>query len=201
MSADSPGAALASPHHPAGGMLVTPAADADDAELLAAHVGGDREAFTQLVRRHQDRLWAVAVRTCSGDRELAADCLQEALIAAYRKAASFRGDARLTTWLHRIVVNACLDGLRRRRPTTSLPEWDLVDRHDAHSETETRLDVRAALARLPEGQRLALVLVDMQGMSVAEAAAVLDVAEGTVKSRCARGRAALAELLGLIEQR
>lgn len=100
-----------------------------------------------------------------------------------------------TTWLHRIVVNACLDRIRRIKPTSELPEYDLADRHDHHGSVDVRLDVQEALARIPEGQRMALTLVDMHGMSVAEAAEVLDVAEGTIKSRCARGRSALAELL------
>ncbi len=175
------------------------AAERSDADLLAAHCAGDPDAFGELFRRHRDRMWAVAVRTC-GDREMAADAVQDGFIAAFRRAGSFRGDAAVTTWLHRIVVNACLDRLRRRRPTSPLPDYDsldLADRHDEHARTETALDVRAALAQLPEGQRLALVLVDMHGLAVAEAAQILGVAEGTVKSRCSRGRAALAELLGI----
>jgi RNA polymerase sigma-70 factor (ECF subfamily) len=170
-----------------------------DADLIAAHCAGDPDAFGELFRRHRDRMWAVALRTC-GDRELAADAVQDGFLAAFRRADSFRGEAAVTTWLHRIVVNACLDRLRRRRPTDPLPEYetlDLADRHDEHASTESALDVRAALAQLPEGQRMALVLVDMHGIAVAEAAEILGVAEGTVKSRCARGRVALAELLGL----
>jgi RNA polymerase sigma-70 factor, ECF subfamily len=169
-----------------------------DAQLMAAHVAGDPDAFGTLVRRHQDRLWAVALRTL-GDREEAADALQDALVSAYRRAATFRGEAAVTTWLHRVVVNACLDRVRRRatRPTIPLPEQAPADRRDDHAATETRLDVQAALATLPEHQRTALVLVDMHGMPVAEAAAVLGVAPGTVKSRCARGRAALAPLLAV----
>ena len=170
-----------------------------DADLIAAHCAGDQDAFGELFRRHRDRMWAVALRTC-GDRELAADAVQDGFIAAFRRADSFRGDAAVTTWLHRIVVNACLDRLRRQRPTAPLPEYEslnLADDRDEHASTESALDVRAALVQLPEGQRLALVLVDMHGLSVAEAAEVLGVAEGTVKSRCARGRAALAELLGI----
>lgn len=162
--------------------------------MLRRHIAGDADAFSELFRRHKDRLWAVAIRTLA-DPEEAADAVQDAMISAFRRASSFRGDSAVTTWLHRIVVNACLDRLRRDRPTSELPEYELADRHDDVGSAETRLDVREALARLPEGQRLALVLVDMHGLSVAEAAAVLDVAEGTVKSRCSRGREALAALL------
>ncbi len=168
-----------------------------DADLVADHVAGDPRAFAEIYRRHRDRLWAVALRTC-GDREMAADSLQDAFIAAFRRAESYRGEAAVTTWLHRIVVNSCLDRLRRRKPTTELPEYDLTDGTDAAGAVDIRLDVRRALDSLPEGQRAALVLVDMHGLPVAEAAQILDVAEGTIKSRCARGRAALAEALGLV---
>ena len=123
--------------------------------------------------------------------------MQDAFISAFRRADSFRGEAAVTTWLHRIVVNACLDRLRRAtaRPRP-LPERELPDRTTRTARSRPRLDVREALARLPEGQRMALVLVDMHGLSVAEAATILEVAEGTVKSRCARGRSALAVMLG-----
>jgi RNA polymerase sigma-70 factor, ECF subfamily len=172
-------------------------AQRSDTELLAAHVDGDPEAFAELVRRHRDRLWAVALRTI-GDREEAADAVQDALLSAYRAAGSFRGESAVTTWLHRVVVNACLDRVRRRgtRPTVPLPDDDVVDSQpDAAGRVETRLDVAAALATLPAEQRAALVLVDMQGWSVEEAARILDVAPGTIKSRCARGRARLLPLL------
>jgi RNA polymerase sigma-70 factor (ECF subfamily) len=168
----------------------------DDRALLAAHVAGDPEAFTVLVRRHRDRLWAVALRTMR-DREEAADALQDALLSAYRNAAGYRGDAAVTTWLHRVVVNACLDRMRRRavHPSVPLGDTDVPALSDEHAALERRLDIRAALARLPEQQRIAIVLVDLQDLSVAEAAAYLGVAEGTVKSRCSRGRLALARLL------
>lgn len=170
---------------------------ADDRDLLAAHCAGHPDAFAEIFRRHRDRLWAVAVRTC-GDRDMAADAVQDAFLSAYRHAGSFRGDAQVTTWLHRIVVNACLDRLRRRRPTSDLESLDpslLAVPGDAAADVDTALAVHAALRTLPEGQRAALVLVDMHGLKVSEAAQVLGVAEGTVKSRCARGRAALARLL------
>lgn len=175
----------------------------DDRALLAAHVAGDPDAFSELVRRHRDRLWAVALRT-TGDREEAADAVQDGLISAFRRAETFRGDAQVTTWLHRIVVNACLDRMRRRRTrqTETLPEdedraaelaMELAD--DPAEVGERRADVMAALSSLPEEQRAALVLVDMEGYAVDEAAAILGCAPGTVKSRCSRGRARLVPLL------
>jgi RNA polymerase sigma-70 factor (ECF subfamily) len=169
----------------------------DDAALLRAHLDGDQTAFGALVLRHRDRLWAVALRTM-GDREDAADALQDALLSAYRAAGRFRGDSAVTTWLHRIVVNACLDRIRRQkvRPTVPLPEIDTTVA--PAPDRDTRLDVQAALAQLPLEQRAALVLVDVHGYAVTEAAEMLGVAEGTIKSRCARGRARLAVLLGYL---
>ena len=176
--------------------------DVPDAELLARHLRGDRTAFGELVRRHRDRLWAVALRTL-GDPEDAADALQDALVSAYRKAASFRGQAAVTTWLHRIVVNSCIDFARRRaaRPVVTVGESSALDatgaapQDDPGVATEQALEVTDALRRLPIDQRAALVLVDMEGYSVEEAAAILDVAPGTIKSRCARGRARLVPFL------
>jgi RNA polymerase sigma-70 factor (ECF subfamily) len=180
-----------------------------DADLLRAHVAGDRDAFTELFHRHRDRLWAVALRTL-GDREEAADALQDALLSAHRGAARFRGDSAVTTWLHRIVVNACLDRIRRRQahPTVPLPDGTHgteggpatggVEPAAPVQDHDTALVIRQALAELPVEQRAALVLVDMQGYPVAEVARILGVAEGTVKSRCARGRARLAVALGYL---
>ncbi|MGH3496406.1 MAG: RNA polymerase sigma factor SigM [Nocardioidaceae bacterium] len=177
--------------------------EADDKELLRRHVAGDVDAFGLLVRRHQDRMWAVAMRTL-GDREEASDALQDALISAFRRAESYRGDAAVTTWLHRIVVNACLDRVRRRKARPAIPLPEDADRAaelateepvDSASAREDRLDVLAALRTLGDEQRAALVLVDMEGYSIEEAAALLDCPTGTVKSRCARGRAKLLPLL------
>jgi RNA polymerase sigma-70 factor, ECF subfamily len=188
--------------------------DRSDADLLSAHVHGDTDAFGVLFARHRDRLWAVALRTM-GNPEDAADGLQDGLVAAYRRAGSFRGEAAVTTWLHRVVVNACLDRLRaaKVRRTEALPD-DLDDHvgrgslatatagtEDPADRTvaeERRRQVLDALATLPAEQRAALVLVDMEGYPVAEAAEMLDCAVGTVKSRCSRGRARLAVLLGVL---
>ncbi|MCQ9182848.1 RNA polymerase sigma factor SigM [Streptomyces sp. IBSBF 2953] len=175
-----------------------------DQDLLTQHVEGDPDAFGELVRRHRDRLWAVALRTL-GDREEAADAVQDALVSAYRAAHTFRGQSAVTTWLHRITVNACLDRARKAASRKTSPVDDterleqLLDPHEAASAPAERNDVHRqlleALGTLPPDQRAALVLVDMQGYPVAEAARVLDVPTGTVKSRCARGRARLLPLL------
>lgn len=168
-----------------------------DAELLRAHAAGDRHAFAELFRRHGPRLYRVARRRSLTDED-ADDALQDAMLCAHRGAGSFRHDAAVGSWLHRIVVNACQDRLRRSaiRPTIVLSDDDCVPVADRTAALETALMVRAALLRLPIEQRSAVVAVDMQGYSVAEAAALLRVAEGTVKSRCARARARLAVLLG-----
>lgn len=192
-----------------------------DAELLRRHVAGDTEAFGALFLRHKDRLWAVALRTVC-DPDDAADALQEAMISAFRRAADFRGDSAVTTWLHRIVVNASVDRLRRRQthsvswsgdedaletlaaqgtrggsPLTGAAAGVVAGQVagtqpvDAADAIETRLDVNSALRVLPPEQRAALVLVDMMGYPVADVAEILGVSPGTIKSRCARGRARL----------
>lgn len=190
-----------------------------DAELLRRHVAGDTEAFGALFLRHKDRLWAVALRTVC-DPDDAADALQEAMISAFRRAGDFRGESAVTTWLHRIVVNAAVDRLRRRQtrsvswsgdedaletlaahgrgsPLAGVPATAVagsaggMPSADAAEAIETRLEIDAALRILPAEQRAALVLVDMMGYPVAEVAEILAISPGTVKSRCARGRARL----------
>jgi RNA polymerase sigma-70 factor (ECF subfamily) len=134
-----------------------------------------------------------------GDPEEAADALQDAFLKALRSAHTFRGDAQVTTWLHRIVVNASVDRIRRRtaRPTVPLPSDDRAPAApDLTAVTERATEVSAALALLPVEQAAALVLVDALGYAVEEAARILDAPTGTVKSRCARGRARLAVTLG-----
>jgi RNA polymerase sigma-70 factor, ECF subfamily len=169
-----------------------------DAALLRQHAEGDTAAFGVLFTRHKDRLWAVALRvTCDPDD--AADALQDAMISAFRRAGDFRGESAVTTWLHRIVVNAALDLLRRRSAHSvgwsgdpdDLPVTEPRQATDSAAVTDSRLDVDAAMRTLPPPQRAALVLVDMLGYPVADVAGILGVSEGTVKSRCARGRARL----------
>jgi RNA polymerase sigma-70 factor, ECF subfamily len=172
-----------------------------DSELLAAHIAGDRYAFEKLFHRHHRQLYRLAMTT-SRNPDDAADALQDALLSAHRTAASFRWDAAVSSWLYRIVVNACLDRLRRNKSHLMV---ELID--DAHTvgdhtpRVDTAIMVERALMRLPLEQRAAVVAVDMQGYSVAETARMLGVAQGTVKSRCSRARAKLAEALGYFDTR
>jgi RNA polymerase sigma-70 factor, ECF subfamily len=135
------------------------------------------------------------------------------MISAFRRAGSFRGDSAVTTWLHRIVVNACLDRMRRRsvRPEISGGDERLLDvlaggnaasgsTSDPAASSELSLEVMSALRQLPRDQQVALVLVDMLEYPVAEAAEILGVAQGTIKSRCARGRAKLLPKLAHLRQ-
>jgi RNA polymerase sigma-70 factor (ECF subfamily) len=170
-----------------------------DRELLAAHVAGDRYAFEELFYRHHRQLYRLAQIT-SRSAEDAADALQDAMLSAHRTAASFRHDAAVSSWLYRIVVNACLDRLRRNKThATTVLHDDACQVGDPTPRVDTAIMVERALMRLPVAQRAAVVAVDMQGYSVAETARMLGVAEGTVKSRCSRARAKLAEVLGYFD--
>jgi RNA polymerase sigma-70 factor, ECF subfamily len=166
---------------------------------LAAHVAGDRYAFEELFLRHQRQLYRLA-RLTSANADDAADALQDAMLSAHRAAPSFRYDAAVSSWLYRIVTNACLDRLRRHRthPTVALHDSAravATQVCDPTARADTAIVVQRALMRLPVEQRAAVVAVDMQGYSVADTARMLGVAQGTVKSRCARARARLAAAL------
>ena len=177
---------------------------ADD-ELVRRYLAGDGDAFTTLMERHQQRVFAVCMRVL-GNGEDAADAVQDAFLSALRKLSQFRGDALFTTWLHRIAVNACYDILRKRRRQPLLhgvedPDGpgheEGIPAEDHADEVAGTRDAAAALARVPEEFRVALVLADVQDMPYEEIARVLDVPVGTVKSRVHRGRLALARAMGL----
>ena len=124
-----------------------------DVELLAAHAAGDPGAVATLIHRHHEHLRLTARRT-SYTSEDASDALQEALLSAHRTAGSFRADAAVRSWLHKIVVNACLDRIRRNKARPSVPLGDNdghepAERRDRIAETETCILVRAALMSLP----------------------------------------------------
>lgn len=178
---------------------------ASDQDLVRRYLDGDAGAFSALMQRHQQRVYAVCVRVL-GNREDAADAVQDAFLSALRKLDQFRGDALFTTWLHRVAVNACYDILRKR---ARQPMLHLADDPDAPSREEGipapdhadevagTSDAAAALALVPEEFRVALVLADVQDMAYEQIAKVLDVPIGTVKSRVHRGRLALARAMGI----
>lgn len=175
--------------------------DLDDKQLLQLHVSGDPNAFDQLFMRHKDRMWFVAMRV-TNNREDAADAVQEAMISAYRKADSFRGDSAVTTWLHRITVNAALDRVARRKkqPIMSLDDNENVvepaaSPNSSFQQVEANVEITKALAQISEERRAVVILVDLYGYPLADAATALEIPEGTAKSRLFRGRGDLAKLL------
>jgi RNA polymerase sigma-70 factor, ECF subfamily len=173
-------------------------AAASDHDLALAAAAGDRQALEVLLARHVDYVHAVCRRVL-GHPEDALDASQEALIAVARRIGSFDGRAQFTTWLYRVATNAALDEARRRKrrptptddgvldgPSTAAPERIVT----------ARLDVDAALTRLPEEFRTAVVLRDLLDLDYAEIAEVLDIPIGTVRSRISRGRRMLGEWFG-----
>jgi len=172
---------------------------AQDAELLARVVAGDHEAFNQIMRNHEDRVFSVCLRIM-GQREHALDATQETFLTAFRKAGQFRGGSALGTWIYRIAVNTCYDQLRKqkRRRSEPMPEhMDPAD-HTAEEALEAaamRPEIERALSRLPPDFRVVIVLSDLEGMALPDVAEVLSVPIGTVKSRIFRGRRLLAEEL------
>lgn len=170
----------------------------DDAELVKQAQKGDQGAFDDLLRRHYNQIYAIC-RRLAGNEADALDATQEALITLVRRIDRFDGRSKFTTWMHRVVTNACLDEVRRRgrRPVPSAVEEQplaAVERPVAEAVSD-RLDIDAALAQLPETFRVPVVLCDQLGMSYEEIADELDIAPGTVRSRISRGRRRLAELL------
>jgi len=175
-----------------------------DQELIDRYLAGDGEAFETLARRHAGHVYGLCLRIL-GDPDDAADAAQDVLVAVARKLGSFRGDARFTTWLHRVATNICYDHLRaaKRQPVVRRlledgPTPDLGPPVADHAdEVAGTHDIAAALARVPDDFRVALVLADVQDLPYDEIARILDVPIGTVKSRVHRGRIALARALGI----
>ena len=175
--------------------------DADpDLELVRRAKRGEQAAFERLVRRHQDRVYTVARGVVRHDQD-AADVAQEAFIAVLRHLDTFQEGAAFTTWLHRITLRKAYDHLRRRVPDPVDPTDGAVPRLESRDRDpqSTGLDRSAlvdAIAALDPPFRDAVLLVDVAGLGVDEAAAALGVAPGTIKSRVFRGRASLARELG-----
>jgi RNA polymerase sigma-70 factor (ECF subfamily) len=172
-----------------------------DEALLAAHLRGDPRAFNELVARHERRIYGLCLRIL-GNREDAEDAAQEAFLAALRKAASFRRAAAFSTWLYRIAVNAATDQARRRgraRLAALDPEdagLAVAPGSELGEAVASAVAVQTALVKVPEEFRVAVVLCDLYRIPYADAAQILEVPVGTVKSRVFRGRLALADHLG-----
>jgi RNA polymerase sigma-70 factor, ECF subfamily len=175
--------------------------DPSDEALLAAHLRGDPRAFGELVTRHERRIYGLCLRIL-GNREDAEDATQEAFLAALRRASSFRRAAAFSTWLYRIAVNAATDQARRRgraRLAALDPEdagLAVAPGGELGEVVASAVAVQTALAQVPEEFRVAVVLCDLYRVPYADAAQILEVPVGTVKSRVFRGRLALADRLG-----
>lgn len=172
----------------------------DDAELLRRYLSGDVAAFETLVRAHENRVFGICLRMLR-EREAALDATQETFLTLFRKADRYEERAAFSTWLYRVTMNVCYDHLRRRRRrrAEALPDgYDPPDptAGDPFTAVELRPAVEAALAELEPEYRAAVVLVDLEGLSLQRAADILGVPLGTVKSRIFRGRRRLADLLG-----
>ena len=172
-----------------------------DEELVRRHLAGDRDAFPELLRRHELRVYNIALRM-TGRPEDARDATQEAFLSVWRRLGSFRGDAKFSTWLHRIAVNAAND-LLRKRSRTPVPAEETIEAlaerpgsGDVAGDVAFEEDVRRALQEVPEEHRAVLVLHDVHDLDFDEIAAVLGIPSGTAKSRLHRGRLALARALG-----
>ncbi len=165
---------------------------ASDEVLARRAADGDESAFEELVVRYQDRCYTLAVRITNSDAD-AYDCVQEGFVSAWRGLHTFRFDAKFSTWIHRIVVRKAYDVLERRARTAE--PVDEVPAVSVDAPTDSRLDLLSALAALEPEFRVVAVACDVVGLSMDEAAAVLDLPPGTVKSRLHRARARLAEAL------
>jgi RNA polymerase sigma-70 factor (ECF subfamily) len=166
-----------------------------DARLVRRAARGDSEAFSELVARHRDRVWAIALRLCR-DRDDAEDVLQETFLAAWRSIDRFGGRSEVTTWLYRIAVNKSYDAIGKRRTTAPLDELpEPVERVDAGEQHARRQAIELALQALTPEFRAVAVLCDILGLTPAEAAVILEIPDGTAKSRLFRARAEVARAL------
>lgn len=173
------------------------------------HRKSQAERFEELAAQHERMLYLLCLRM-TGSHEDAQDCAQEALLRAYRAFDSFRGQASAKTWLYRVAYNTCLDFLRKRKDAVSLDALresgaDFADTHlpgpgDRLERMELRRQIEYALSLLPEDQRAAIVLRDFQQLSYEEIAGILDIGEGTVKSRISRAREKMKIILIELEQ-
>jgi len=169
-----------------------------DEELMHDYLAGEKNAIAILLERRRDWMWSVARKTVR-DTAIAEDAVQEAMTAVFRKAHTFRSESKVTTWMYMIVQNACIDLLRKESIRPQLTESDEAGIQESTSfadQSDTKVIITQALTTLPDDQRLALTMTIIEGYTTAEAAEIAGVAQGTIKSRCARGKEALAAYLG-----
>lgn len=170
-----------------------------DPDLIKRAIDGDHQSFAQLIQSHDDRMRAVAYQMMS-DRHAMDDVLQMSYLKAFRKLTSFRAEASFSSWLHRIVVNVCLDEIRKkqRKAEVSLESVaNLISTTSIEDQYATSASLHSALQRLSPDMRSVVILVDGQGLSYEEAALALDTQAGTIASRLSRARTALRQHLGL----
>jgi RNA polymerase sigma-70 factor (ECF subfamily) len=185
--------------HGAPGQTLNPSSDAEmtDQELIEAVRGGDPEAARLLYDRHASRVYAVA-RRLTGDESLAEDCAQETWMRAFHALESYRGDARFSTWLHRIAINSALGARRQRgrREERETPLHESLPAHRREGIPLLRIRLERALRTLPERMRQVLVLHDIEGFTHQEIGELLGIDAGTSKSQLFRARARMRERLG-----
>ncbi|TMK54928.1 MAG: sigma-70 family RNA polymerase sigma factor [Actinobacteria bacterium] len=181
-------------------------ADPEDRELVEQFARGDSHAFDTIVQRYEQRVYAIALRM-TGNVEDARDAMQDVFLSALRALRSFRGDAQLSTWFHRVAVNASLDMLRKRKRHVAEPieeagerPSDEVGPEDAAARAARAAEVQRALLHVSADHRAVLVLHDLQDLDYAQTAAALDIPVGTVKSRLHRARMEMAALLGHLRE-
>jgi RNA polymerase sigma factor (sigma-70 family) len=168
-----------------------------DADLVArVLVDDDQHAFGELVRRHQSSVRGLLRQLTRTDVALADDLAQQAFLRAYKNIRSFRGEARFSTWLYRIAYNCFREDARRRKELVGIDEEQLQTQHDPQvANPALRHDLMRALSLLPLNERSAILLCCQNGLSHDEAARVLDIPLGTVKTNVLRGREKLKRML------
>jgi RNA polymerase sigma-70 factor (ECF subfamily) len=200
------------------GVLTPATSAASDGELVALAASGDGAAFSELVQRHQNKVYGLAAHILRDQAE-AEEVVQETFLAALEKLTGFRGDAAFSTWLHRVAANAALMRLRRRRRSPEapaegavedlLPHFDAAGRIDSTpqhdwskradeqlADREVRAAIEQAIQNLPEDYRIVFLLRDVEGLSSDEMSEVLGISVAALKSRLHRARLALREALG-----
>lgn len=172
----------------------------DESRWVELAKNGDRAAFEKLYRSNRDRIYGLLWRICGGDATLAEDLLQEAFVRAWQKLASFRGESRFATWLHRLSVNVALSDrrIRLRRVARDVPMDEVTERTAIGARdvfADKRMDLEQAIASLPERARTVLILYDIEGYRHAEIAEMTGMAVGSSKAQLHRARKLIREVL------